>query len=236
MKLAIQFSSVLLLSILLCYQGQAQNSLDLSSSAGISFRLSEKGTIGRRLNKGDDPGFAYRFGAAYSLQVSPKMYLSTGVQYASLASKRFFDAGDLRWGTQWNGTEFDPNIPSGEDFGSFTRRDRKFLIEVPLSLRRYICAQKRFYIHGGLTPSIHLHDKDILEEEGGDREAIRDTNADFQTFQLAARTGVGMDWPLCEKFNLFTQLNGQVNLLEEVADSGLRWWDLSGQVGVRIGL
>ena len=236
MILAIRLSTVLVLSFLLSNLGQAQNTLDLASSAGISFRLSEKGTPGRRLNEGDDPGFAYRFGAAYSLQVGPKAHLSTGFQYASLASKRYLDADDLRWGSQWNGTEFEPSIPSGEDFSSTKFVDRKQLVEIPISLRRYTSEQNRFYIHFGLTPSLHLNYKVITKKVGANREVVKDDRVDFQTFQLAARTGVGMDWPFCEKLILFTQLNGQVHLLEEVSGSGLRWWDVSGKVGVRVGI
>ena len=43
-------------------------------------------------------------------------YLSFGLQ-AGLA-QRSIEFGQLRWGSQWNGSEFDPDLPSGEAFNN----------------------------------------------------------------------------------------------------------------------
>jgi len=236
MTFLIRNTSLFLFLIFLAYSGVAQNTLDISIAGGLSKQLADKSTLNGRLVEGEDPGFAYRIGASYSVKIASRTHICIGGNYTSLATTRTFDPTDLRWGTQWNGTAFDPTLSSGEDFSKTVNVSRVSDFEAPITIRYYMGSSERVYVLAALVPALHVRYVNVIKQEGEDRITVENTSIDFESFQMATRLGVGVDRPLTEKIKLFTQLQGQVHLLEEVKGSTLRWWDVSAKVGLRLGL
>jgi len=216
--------------------GYTQNTLDLSTSAGLSNQLFDSSSPFGSLRSGDQSAFAYRIGASYSAKIAYRTYMCVGGNYTSLATKSSFDPTDLRWGSQWNGTAFDPSIASGEDFAKTTNVSRESQFEIPVTVRRYIGNTEKFYVLSGIVPALHIRYVNVVKQDGGERIVVENSNSNFQNFQLATRIGLGSDWTITEKIKFYSQINGQVHLLEDVENSGLRWWDVSLHAGIRLGI
>lgn len=236
MKYKFLFLVTFLSFFLVSFSSQAQNTLDLFLSGGISKQRAGNSFLASRIAQAEDPGLAYRIGASYSARLSSRIYICVGGNYTSLSTTSTFDPADARWGTQWNGTAFDPTISSGEDFPKTTNTSRESQFEIPITIRYYMSDSERFYALLGIVPALHLRYVNVIKQDGGSREAVENTVGDFEDFQFATRIGLGADWPISEKIKVFTQVNGQVHLLEEVKNSGLRWWDVSCQLGLRLGI
>lgn len=236
MKVVTHITLVLLATLMLSSAGFAQNTLDIAVAAGISNQFADDSTPAGRLAEGDGAGFAYRIGASYSAKIASRTHICVGGNYTSLAKTRTFDPTDLRWGSQWNGTEFDPATSSGEDFSKTTNVSRVSDFEAPITIRHYLGSAERIYILAGIVPALHVRYVNVIKQEGKARQTFEDTQAEFEDFQLATRVGVGTDWPIADKIKVFSQIQGQIHLLEEVKDSSLRWWDISMKVGVRLGI
>lgn len=236
MKAVTSTTLVLLATLMLSFAGLAQNTLDLAIATGVSGQLADESTLNGRLSKGGSPDFVYRIGASYSAKLASRTHICVGGNYTSLATKRTFDPSDLRWGTQWNGTAFDPTISSGENFPKSTNVSRESHFEIPVTVRRYVGFEEKLYFLAGIVPALQLRYVNVINQEGGERVVVENTQTEFQKFQLATRIGVGTDWPITEKVKVFSQVQGQVHLIEEVKNSTVRWWDVSLKVGVRLGI
>jgi len=236
MKASSYSTLVLIATLLLSYAGFAQNTLDIAMSGGISKQLADDSTPFGRIANGESLGFAYRIGASYSAKIARQTHICVGGNYTSLATKRTFDPSAARWGSQWNGTAYDPTLSTGEDFSTTVNVSRVSDFEAPVTIRYYFGSSERIYALAGLVPALHIRYVNVIKPDDGDRVTFENTRTDFESFQLATRIGVGTDWPITEKAKLFSQIQGQVHLLEEIQNSSLRWWDVSLKVGIRLGI
>lgn len=76
-------------------------------SAGVLFNYDQSGDS--RLSLA-----SLALNGSYTLPLTPSFFLTGGAYLG--AGQRSFSEQDLTWDNQWNGTVFDPTIPSGESF------------------------------------------------------------------------------------------------------------------------
>lgn len=76
-------------------------------SAGVLFNYDQSGDS--RLSLA-----SLSLNGSYTLPLTPSFFLTGGAYLG--AGQRSFSEQDLTWDNQWNGTVFDPTIPSGESF------------------------------------------------------------------------------------------------------------------------
>lgn len=219
---------LILTSLLVAQIGTAQNTLDYSSSLGFSSRWITKNSIVRQFFPEESLQVAYRLGLHYSMKISNKKHLSIGGNYASIAFGNKYPEGVY--------VRIDPDFPDSLISVGAKVRGRENYLEMPVALRMYFTKNNRFYIQPALVPGVHLNFITIIKEDGGVRETYPNPSDLVQKFRLAARIGGGVDWPLTEHLKTFTQVDGQVQLLESVKGTGWYWWDVSLQAGLRLAL
>ncbi len=76
-------------------------------SAGALFNFDQSGDS--RLSLG-----SLTFNGSYTRALTRSLFAGAGVYLGG--GQRAFKQADLQWDNQWNGTVFDPTLPSGEDF------------------------------------------------------------------------------------------------------------------------
>ena len=233
MKLALYTSILISIILSTTSQSNAQSSLELSGSAGISHYKADRIVTGGRLNDNDEIQFAYRFGVAYSQEIRSQWDLSVGANYASFATSLNFDPQDFRWGDEWDGTPFARGVAT-DSFPEATFVNRTYYLEIPIFARYYFSSNRSLYALAGLTPAFHLRYVNILKQPEEDKITLDiDSGPEVRDFQIAAQIGVGKDWTFSERLNVFAQVAGQYHILKERRAINLRWWDISGQAGVR---
>ena len=181
----------------------------------------------------ETPGYAWRLGGRVNAAIGERTYLTPGLRFAYLSSRRAIDGDDLIWGSQLTGTGFDPTLP-GEDIGDLLFVEQVFLVELPLEIRRYFGADARgFFVQGGLVPTytigLRLSDRESTSRGPLERETL-------QSFWLGATAALGYEWTCSDKVAFYAQAGGTVQLLEEASGSRSRRWDAGLTGGVRIAL
>ncbi len=226
---------LLTLCLAVCTTGSSQlATVDPVAGFGVSHLFAKDGSPRATIFGAEDIGYAWRAGLGLSYRLDDRTSLSTGARYEYLSSRQVRTSGDLRWGSQWNGTEFDPSLPGGELVGTITNTERVNLVEIPLEVRRALNDKaNHFYVQGGVVPSVLLGVKARMQANGVDFESTTDR---FGNFWLAATAGVGYQWQCSEGWAIYGQLSGTVQLLEEYSGSQSRRWDGGLITGVRLSL
>ena len=216
---------------------QSTTSIGPEVGFGGSHYLAEEGSIQAILAAGDDPGCAWRMGARLQHELSARTYVTSGLRLAYLSSRRAVDASDLRWGSQWNGTEFDPSLP-GEDVGDgLLFISQIYLVEFPLELRYYLRADASgWYVQGGLVPTVTIGTRTVDRRGARGARGARLQTETLRRFWLGATAAVGYEWTCSERVAFYAQTGGTVQLLEEAPNSRSRHWDAGLMGGVRFGL
>jgi hypothetical protein len=234
MKLALYISILACILFSTANFAIAQSSFEASGSAGVSYYRAERLVTGGRLNDADQAQFAYRLGAAYSENLSTRWDVSIGVNYASFATSLSFDPQDFRWGDEWDGTPFARGVATPDSFPDAIFVNRTYYLEIPIFARYYFSDDRGLYALAGITPAFHLRYVNTLKQPDAETITLNiNTREPVRDFQVALRIGAGKDWTLTERLNFFAQIAAQYYVLKERGDINLRWFDISGQAGVR---
>ena len=179
----------------------------------------------------ETPGPAWRLGARLDFPLGERTSFSPALRFAYLSSRRDVHADELRWGSQWNGAEFDPTLP-GERGVLFV--ERVYLVELPLELCRYFGEEARgLYLRGGIAPAYAagLRLTDLLSANAGPFE-----RRTLQRFWLGATAALGYEWSCSDRVAFYAQAGGTAQLLGEARGSRSRRWDVGLTGGVRFAL
>ena len=177
---------------------------------------------------------AWRVGLSVEIALGERDAFLTGVRYGSLGT-RPTTTDELRWGSQWNGTEFDPDLPSGEPQRVLPFSERIYVTEVPIEWQRALSAtDDHFYVRGGLTPTF-VRFEERVNSISTPPGPLKDLES-RQSFWLGATAALGYEWTCSDKVAFYAQAGGTVQLLEEARGSRSRRWDVGLAGGVRFAL
>ncbi len=204
---------------------------------GVGHILTKKGSFAESVTDKGDIGYAYRAGLGVSYQFGEQVYFASGLRYASLSSRTKRSGDDLRFGTQWNGTVFNPTISSGENIDSWVLTARTSLLALPLELRYALrSAPNRFYLQGGVVPSLRLVTGTRSKVNGERSSFEKDNLGGLNDLWLAATLALGYECKGEGKVGAFAQVGPTLQLVQEAENSGSRRWDISALAGLRLQL
>lgn len=159
------------------------------------------------------PALLPEVGLRHSQRTGAKSSLSGSIFYSVLGYD--YEQRNLRFGSQWNGTEFDPTLPSGEPLGVSPVVGHRFhyvtlTVEYAYTLRP---DEHRFNIslRGGAEPGLLVGQYTRLRANDGSRYS-RKLEADLQSFSVSLRASVSLtyrltpDWSIVAEPNLRHQL------------------------------
>jgi type IX secretion system PorP/SprF family membrane protein len=126
-------------------------------SAGVLFNYDQAGDS--KLSLG-----SLTVNGSYTRAITRSFFI-TGGAYIGGGQRRFSDDSDLRWDNQWNGTVYDPNLPSGESFS----RTSFFFFDAGAGLNLRLQGRDRTKIDVGLggfhltRPNYAFYDNDDIQ-------------------------------------------------------------------------
>ncbi len=157
-----------------------------------------------KLKKKEQIGFRNRFGFNYNIQISQRFHFKTGLRFVNKGYNSY-KYKDSDWGLTAPEGTFVGNEPS-ESGGSLQYKYNMFFIEVPVILRYKLAQRKKFefYCEAGVAPS-YLIDAITVQRFNSDRKQFKDTNSNYNNWQVAAVMGVGANYQIKEKTQLYAQ-------------------------------
>ncbi len=133
-------------------------------------------------------------GLRHSQAVGKRSRLSGGLTYGTLGYN--FSEAPLKWGSQWNGTAFDPTLPSGEPDASPLIGHRFTYVAAPIEYAYQLLGDGhsvRLSLRGGAEPAILVGQVQRLRASDNSRYS-RELDGLFHGYSLGLRTGLSVSY------------------------------------------
>lgn len=189
---------------------QHNSSFEFVASGDYSFRdinYQQSAPFIRDLLKnenGDRASFRSRFGFNYNKRIASSLVLKTGLQLASIVYKSQYPRR-MTWGEKIDDYYFYPVNP--DKLEGYAASYHHYFLEVPLALRYEIprnFGKFQAYVEGGIAASYYLGSF-YQETRNGKKELYQENFSAINKFQMKGILGVGLNYNLNEKIQLFFQ-------------------------------
>lgn len=154
-----------------------------------------------KIAEGVLPGYGFSVGFDHVYRPHGRFALNSRIEYLSFEGRRKVD---LRYGNQFTGTGFNPNLPSGEEYEPSKLSDRMGSISATLIPNVYVFNKGKVgvYILAGFSFEMQLHA--ILNGYRGNGYAVRYFASDqadelSDLIDVGFISGVGFEYAVTEK-------------------------------------
>lgn len=177
---------------------------------GVNAGATYAGVYGNRIAEQNDYAVDFLVGVSLEVPLSEKFSLSANINYERISFERYRPFDEIFFGQD------DPAFMEG----GFDVRLTIHYITIPVNLKYYIGASKRFYINGGPFAGIYVGesgkvDGNKVKTEGGDL---------YKSINAGINLGFGTSIPLNAKNNLNIELRDNLGLINisdvPVVDNG----------------
>lgn len=176
---------------------------------------------------------SWRVGFNYNLRLTNKVFLKTGLRFASVGYKEKKRTG-LRWGSEYDGEGGwipDPSLPH-----EIQLVDDYWFTEIPI-VARYEINQKKLspFFELGISPTIFLAARLRRKNDiGSDTEFLNTEVHRFNRFHLVGFISFGLNYSLNDNYQLFGQPAFRYHFTDLVDNPiGERLYNFGIEVGVR---
>ncbi len=193
---------VSLICVLFSFYGQSllaqgQWSIGVDYFPNISINVSDESDF-------YSPKFSNSVGLSVTRKLNDRWWISSGLNYANVGSK--VGPRALRWGTQHNGQGgFDPTLP-GEEIEYFYNYNH---LELPVKAGYIIIKQPvSLYVEGGIllrNYTAATYRSEWTKGDGTVENRRESSRSDFQKLTVGYHLGIGLQWPVFQHFNLFSE-------------------------------
>ncbi|MBK8601905.1 MAG: outer membrane beta-barrel protein [Saprospiraceae bacterium] len=205
------FLPFLLLIVSLSAFGQFSSSLDCVGAMNIGYRYINphksdvpSGFVDIR-NK-EQVGLRADFGLNFNKKFGSKLYFKTGLRMANKGYNSY-KLNTLKWGLDGKDGVYHPDFPTGgtEDKSSQFKY-HYFFLEMPVMIRYEFIQKSKIsiYMEAGSAVSYYLQSVTV-HNYGTDRKVFKENEQSINDFQISAILGVGLNYQLNNKTQLFLQ-------------------------------
>ncbi len=211
-------------------ESKAKFSLSIFISPNLASRiLSADNSIPEQIvnifNEIEDVKFGYSGGILAGYSFNPKLSLQAGISITDNGYR--IAKNDLRWGSQFDSTGFNPAIPPPS--GSPTAIKfiyRHYFIDIPIQVKYSFFTKKKIGIYAvaGTEINFNIGNRQVVTYWYGDnkeRENMKDKLPDgneYGTCNLSVIAGMGIDFSLNSMTTLFIQPTYRQMLLSDVTN------------------
>lgn len=166
---------------------------------GVNAGATYAGVYGNRIAEENDYAVDFLVGLSLEVPLNEKFSLSTNINYERISFERFRPFDEIF---------FDPDDPAFMD-GGFDVRLTLHYVTIPVNLKYYIGASKRFYINGGPFAGIYVGESGKVD---GKKVKTEGDNL-YKTINAGVNLGFGTSIPLNAKNNLNIELRENLGLI-----------------------
>ncbi|SFQ47216.1 Outer membrane protein beta-barrel domain-containing protein [Flavobacterium akiainvivens] len=163
---------------------------------GINAGATYAGIRGNNEAEKSDYALDYLVGVSLEVPLSERLSLITNLNYERISYKRDYYVEN---------PNFDPFLPP--DGYEITVRATMQYLTLPVNLKYYVGASKKFYINGGAFAGYFL---DGISKVNGDK--INDDYSIFKDFNFGANLGVGVRFPVSDTSDINIELRDNLGL------------------------